>query len=146
MPPVMTILLVILTAAAAVLCFVYPNTAKKKAAALTERHSDRIQGCELINAAVLDVKNKAVILQFRIEEQKRTVITRCTEYASGNYSRGDNVQIYFREENPVDFVLIKGDNPDEYAVQRLYSFVKPAYIAGGLSAAASAVLLLLIFL
>ncbi len=145
MPPVITILLVILIAAA-VLCFIYPNTAKKKAAALTERHSDRIQGCELINAAVLDVKNKAVILQFRIEEQKRTVITRCTEYASGNYSRGDNVQIYFREENPVDFVLIKGDNPDEYTVQRLFRLVKPAYIAGVLSAAASAVLLLLFFL
>lgn len=51
-----------------------------------------------------------LILQFRIEEQKRTVIHRCTEKFYKKYSRGDKVNIIFCEEMPADRAVIENDS------------------------------------
>lgn len=55
-------------------------------------------------------KAPVLILQFRIEEQKRTVVHRFTEKFYKKYSRGDKVNIIFCESMPADRAVIENDS------------------------------------
>lgn len=106
------------------------------------RFSELTRGCDVYEAAVLDCisdritvgkkakKVRAVIVQFRIEEQKRTVVNRCTARFYGKYSRGDRIKLLFREEMPVDFSVIKGDNAYEHAAAAVGRLRMPSLAAG----------------
>lgn len=88
---------------------------------------DFMQRCRHYKASVLDVKDvpvdregsvvSAVILQFRDEEHKSTVIHRYTESHGKHYLRGDEVELYYCDET--DTACIKGDNPFDRKAQRL---------------------------
>lgn len=70
-------------------------------------------------AVVLDVNDvpvskdgetvRAVILQFRDEEKKSTIVHRYTSGTGKRYYRGSEVEVYYCEET--DNACIKGDNP-----------------------------------
>lgn len=70
-------------------------------------------------AVVLDVNDvpvgkdgetvRAVILQFRDEEKKSTIVHRYTSGTGKRYYRGSEVEVYYCEET--DTACIKGDNP-----------------------------------
>ncbi|MGN0600323.1 MAG: hypothetical protein ACI4JK_10560 [Oscillospiraceae bacterium] len=80
---------------------------------------DFMQKSKRYKAAVLDVKDvpvdregntvSAVILQFRDEERKGTIVHRYTESQGKHYIRGDEVELYYCDET--DTACIKGDNP-----------------------------------
>lgn len=104
----------ILAAAAIILYKIYCRRAKELSLKFDEIRS----GYTLYTASVLDVnrqkvgrKNvKAVIVQFRIEQQRRTVVYRITEKFYKNYKRGDNIDILFLEGKTSDTGLIAEDN------------------------------------
>lgn len=80
---------------------------------------DFMRKCKRYTASVLDVKDvpvdregntvRAVILQFRDEEHKSTVVHRYTESRRKHYVRGDKVELYYCDET--DTACIKDDNP-----------------------------------
>lgn len=110
---------------------------------LARQLEERICGCGEYEAAVLDVhtekiraaggrqrKVKTIILQFRLEEQHKTVVNRCTERFFGTYGRGGSVRLYFREQMPVDFSMIKGDNVYERLIGLMMKLKIPCIAAG----------------
>ena len=96
-------------------------------AKLSERRKKYLLGleefmrkCKRYTASVLDVKDvpvdregntvRAVILQFRDEEHKSTIVHRYTQSRrKKHYMRGDKVELYYCDET--DTACIKGDNP-----------------------------------
>ena len=116
---VLSVLLIIFGAALIICGMIIPIAAEKA----LEQLGSLTEGCESYTATVLDVvrengsdknsqkKSKtALITQFRIEEQKRTIIHRCAERVYNEYKRGDSVTLLFREEMPSDFAIVSGDN------------------------------------
>lgn len=106
-------------------------------ARLSERRKKYLHGldefmrkCRRYKAAVLDVKDvpidregntvSAVILQFRDEERKSTIIHRYTESCGKHYSRGNEVDLYYCDET--DTACIKGDNPFDQKAKQLRVF------------------------
>ncbi len=96
---------------------------KHEAARLPDRYNELYGDGKQYAASVLDCHTEQVILpsgkkkkcpvmilQFRINEQKRTVVHRCTERFFGKYSRGDSVNIIFCEAMPSDRAVIRNDN------------------------------------
>ena len=97
------------------------------------------------NAIVLDCPEekgkKSVIIQIRIEEQRRTLVHRCEEQFFKAYKRGDRISVYLIEEMPADRSLIDGDNRYERFIKTERLLRLPARIVGGI-----AVILGIIFL
>lgn len=91
--------------------------AEKKSLAYSEELNAFTSAAKEYAAAVLDITDekgkKAAIIQIRIEEQKRTLVHRCTEPFKGDYKRGEKISVYFIEGMPADRSLIKGDNTYE---------------------------------
>ena len=85
---------------------------------LEEDLKSAVRGCREYDALVLDVhketegrkKRRVIILQIRFEQQRRTVVHKCTEKFFRKYSRGQHVPVFFREDTPVDFCMLKYDN------------------------------------
>lgn len=87
-----------------------------------EGFDEAVRGCSRCDAVVLDVhserdgggkkgrSHRVIILQIRFEEQKRTVVHKCTETFFGKYYRGQHIPVYFREGVPVDFCMLADDN------------------------------------
>lgn len=85
-----------------------------------EEFAELTKGCGEYDALVLDVhkepvqggkkKQRVMILQIRFEEQKRTVIHKCTENFYGKYSRGEHIKVFFREGSREDFCIPAEDN------------------------------------
>lgn len=121
--------------------------AERKSLEYDAKLQDFISHADKYDAAVLDApaeKNaKAVIIQIRIEEQKRTLIHRCTEPFYRKYVRGDRISVYFIEEMPADRALIEGDNRFERFIRRERLLRLPARISGGLMALMGIFLLLI---
>lgn len=66
----------------------------------------------LFDGEVLDCTresgSRAVILRFRDEEQRKTIVHRYM-FSRRRYAKGERVKLYYREEN--DTVCVEGDNP-----------------------------------
>lgn len=77
---------------------------------------------------------KSVIIQIRIEEQRRTLVHRCEEPFFKAYKRGDVISVYLIEEMPADRSLIEGDNRYERFVKTERLLRLPARIVGGAAA------------
>ena len=110
--------------------------------------SEAARGCTAYDAAVLDVHSvkgspEEVIVQFRIPEEKRTVINRCSQTFYGKYSRGDKVKLLFREEMPVDFSMLDGDNIYEHRLSTVKAMRLPSAVVGAASIIISVITLLL---
>ena len=90
-----------------------------------EGFEEAVRGCSRCDAVVLDVhserdgcgkkghsrnSHRVIILQIRFEEQKRTVVHKCTETFFGKYYRGQHIPVYSREGVPVDFCMLADDN------------------------------------
>ncbi|MGN1089705.1 MAG: hypothetical protein ACI4Q6_04830 [Huintestinicola sp.] len=102
-------------------------------------------GCTVYEAVVLDVHKgrkatKEIIVQFRITEQKRTVVNRCREKFFGNYSRGDKVMLYFREEMPMDFSMLRDDNICEKKMKLCMNLKIPFAVTGAVMTAAGIIM------
>lgn len=117
----------------------------KKTQSLTMLLEDFSRSCHRYEATVLDVHEEAVkvngrkeekqtvmIVQFRIEEQKRTVVHRCTESFYRDYRRGDKITLLFREGKNEDVALIEGDNSCEHIPEVWNSFKIPVTWGGGI--------------
>lgn len=93
---------------------------RKSPEIMSEEFAELTRGCCEYNALVLDVhkepvsggrkKQRVMILQIRFEEQKRTVIHKCTENFYGKYSRGERIKVLFREGSREDFCIPAEDN------------------------------------
>ncbi|MCM1525107.1 MAG: hypothetical protein NC120_11695 [Ruminococcus sp.] len=91
---------------------------RSKAAAYAEELARIRREYTLCSAVVLDVHKektggrrvKAVIVQFRIEAEKRTVVHRITDRFYKSYKRGDNISILFLEGKTSDRGIIADDN------------------------------------
>lgn len=115
--------------------------------------SEFSEGCNRYEATVLDVHKEAVkskknkeqtviIVQFRIEEQKRTVVHRCTEKFYNPYSRGDKITLLFKEGISEDTALIEGDNSYEH-MSAIYKKLKmPLSVSGYIMTGAGIIMLL----
>ncbi len=87
---------------------------------MSEEFAELTRDCCEYDALVLDVhkepvsggrkKQRVMILQIRFEEQKRTVIHKCTENFYGKYSRGEHIKVLFREGSREDFCIPAQDN------------------------------------
>ena len=104
--------------------------------------------CIAYEAAVLDVHDakgasREVIVQFRIPEEKRTVINRCSHAFFGKYSRGDRVRLLFREEMPVDFSMLDGDNIYEHRLSTVKAMRLPSAVVGAASIIISVIMMFL---
>ncbi|MCI7768093.1 MAG: hypothetical protein MSJ26_08990 [Oscillospiraceae bacterium] len=90
------------------------------------------------DALVLDCPEekgkKSVIIQIRIEEQRRTLVHRCEELFYGKYKRGDRISVYLIEEMPADRSVIEGDNRFERFIRTERLLRLPARILGGIAA------------
>lgn len=83
-----------------------------------EDFEETVKGCSRCDALVLDVHRegagragrRVMILQIRFEEQRRTVVHKCTERFYGKYTRGQHIPVLFREDIPVDFCMLQKDN------------------------------------
>ncbi|MGN0638903.1 MAG: hypothetical protein ACI4J0_11075 [Huintestinicola sp.] len=98
-------------------------------------------------AVVLDTpaekKKRSAVIQIRIEEQKRTLVHRCTEPFCGEYKRGDRINVYLIEQMPADRSLIKGDNRFEKFISTEKKLRLPARIFGSAAAVIGIILLFL---
>ncbi|MDE6594093.1 MAG: hypothetical protein K2K57_13655 [Oscillospiraceae bacterium] len=96
---------------------------RKSPEIMSEEFAELTIGCGEYDALVLDVhkesvsgasggrkKQRVMILQIRFEEQKRTVIHKCTENFYGKYSRGERIRVFFREGSREDFCIPAEDN------------------------------------
>lgn len=73
---------------------------------------------------------EVMIAQFRIEEEKRTVIIKCTEKFFGSYKRGDKISLLFREDMPMDFSMPADDNRFVRPIQLIGRWRLPSLISG----------------
>jgi len=110
---------------------------KRKAAERSAELEEFIRLAVRYEAAVLECTEekgqKALIIQIRIAEEKRTVVHRCTAPFFGKYSRGDKISVYFIEEMPADRSLIAGDNEAERISRADRLFRLPAAVMGVIS-------------
>lgn len=126
-------------------------------AKLSERRKKYLRGldefmqkCKRYKATVLDVKDvpvdregntvSAVILQFRDEERKSTIIHRYTESSGKRYFRGDEVELYYCDET--DNACIKGDNPFYRNARQLGLFSVLCRIAASVGIIAAVLILI----
>lgn len=120
--------------------------AEKKSLAYSEKLKDFISAAKEYTAAVLDVTGekgkRAAIIQIRIEEQKRTLVHRCTEPFKGDYKRGDRISVYFIEGMPEDRSLIKGDNIYERFISAEGKYRLSERLGGAVSAVVGIILLI----
>ncbi|MGN1107267.1 MAG: hypothetical protein ACI4RH_11485 [Huintestinicola sp.] len=121
--------------------------AYKKAIVKKDELQSFISLAKEYEAVVLDTpkekKKRSAVIQIRIEEQKRTLVHRCTEPFHGDYKRGDRINVYLIEQMPADRSLIKGDNRFESFISIEKMLRLPARICG---AAAAVVGIILLFL
>lgn len=121
--------------------------AHKKALGNTEELQSFIALAKEYEAVVLDTPKEkgklSAVIQIRIEEQKRTLVHRCTERFWGEYKRGDRICVYLIEQMPADRSLIKGDNRFEKFISTEQKLRLPVRICG---AAAAVVGIILLFL
>ena len=106
--------------------------------------------CRHYKASVLDVKDvpvdregntvSAVILQFRDEERRSTIVHRYTESRGKHYLRGDEVELYYCDET--DTACIKGDNPFDRKAHQLNVFAVLCRTAAALGIAAAVLVLI----
>lgn len=119
--------------------------AHKKALVKEEELRRFISLAKEYEAVVLDTprdkKKRSAVIQIRIEEQKRTLVHRCTETFRGAYKRGDRINVYLIEQMPADRSLIKGDNRFERFIDVEKKLRLPARLFGG-----AAILIGIIFL
>lgn len=120
--------------------------AEKKSLAYSENLKDFISAAKEYTAAVLDVTGekgkRAAIIQIRIEEQRRTLVHRCTEPFKGDYKRGDRISVYFIEGMPEDRSLIKGDNIYERFISAEGKYRLSERLCGAVSAIVGIILLI----
>lgn len=148
----MTAIGLILIACAAAAFLIYRSTAQKSQRLAAELE-DFCKNAVTYSACVLDVHEEEIalesgkkknipvlIIQFRIEEQKRTVIHRCTEPFFKNYSRGDTVEILFMEMMPADRVIIGNDNLASHTAQTVQKIKFPCLVGGTFAAVLGAVI------
>ena len=121
--------------------------AEKKSLAYSEKLKDFISAAKEYTAAVLDVTDekgkRAAIIQIRIEEQRRTLVHRCTEPFKGDYKRGDRISVYFIEGMPEDRSLIKGDNIYERFISAEGKYRLAERLCGGAAAVIGIILLII---
>ncbi|MGN1101434.1 MAG: hypothetical protein ACI4RG_04520 [Huintestinicola sp.] len=121
--------------------------AHKKALRDVEELQRFISRAKEYEAVVLDTpkekKKRSAVIQIRIEEQKRTLVHRCTERFRGDYKRGDRISVYLIEQMPADSSLIKGDNRFERFISTEKLLRLPARIFGTAAAAVGIILLFL---
>lgn len=145
----MMIIYLILLMAGAVM-IIYALLLKKKAEQCSREIDALSQSCQIYEAVVLDVHRErlkttngkervlsVIILSFRIEEQKRTVICRMQERFYKPYSRSDTVRLYFREEMPVDKAVLYDDNYFTHTIALKNKLYLPLMIIGGIFSAAA---------
>lgn len=126
-------------------------------AKLSERRKKYLRGledfmrkCKRYNASVLDVKDvpvdregntvSAVILQFRDEDRKSTIVHRYTESRGKDYHRGNEVELYYCDET--DTACINGDNPFDRKARRLGFFAVLCRTAAALGIIAAILILI----
>ncbi|MBQ7782491.1 MAG: hypothetical protein IJ368_00835 [Oscillospiraceae bacterium] len=126
----------------------------RRAERLKADFSERFSSGREYDAAVLDRHRETIrlpsgktktlttlIVQFRIEEQKKTVVHWLSERFYGKYERGDSVKLLFCESMPEDRAVIIGDN--EYdAVPRLYASMKIPLTAVGIISMTAGIIIL----
>lgn len=121
--------------------------AYKKAIVKEEELQSFIALAKEYEAVVLDTpkekRKRDAVIQIRIEEQKRTLVHRCTEPFRGDYKRGDRINVYLIEQMPADRSLIKGDNRFESFISIEKMLRLPARISG---AAAAVIGIIFLFL
>lgn len=121
--------------------------AEKKSLEYSEKLQSFISAAKEYSAAVLDITNengkKAAIIQIRIEEQKRTLVHRCTEPFRGDYKRGDRISVYFIEGMPADRSVIKGDNTYERFIAAEKKYRLAERLCGGTAAVIGIILLII---
>lgn len=121
--------------------------AYKKALRNGEELQSFISLAKEYEAVVLDTpkekKKRSAVIQIRIEEQKRTLVHRCTEPFRENYKRGDRISVYLIEQMPADRSLIKGDNRLERFISTERKLRLPARILGAAAAVLGIIFLFL---
>ena len=121
--------------------------AYKKALVKEEELQSFISLAKEFEAVVLDTpkekRKRSAVIQIRIEEQKRTLVHRCTEPFHGNYKRGDRINVYLIEQMPADRSLIKGDNRFESFISTEKKLRLPTRICGAAAAVLGIILLFL---
>lgn len=121
--------------------------AYKKALVKEEELHSFIALAKEYEAVVLDTPKekmkRSAVIQIRIEEQKRTLVHRCTEPFHGDYKRGDRINVYLIEQMPADQSLIKGDNRLESFISSEKKLRLPARIIGAAAAVLGIILLFL---
>ena len=101
--------------------------------------------CRLFEATVLDThfegikdesgkerNTRVMILQFRLEEEKRTVVHRYTYPFQEKYERGDKVRLYYAEGTDSDMALLDTDNPFNNTVSSLRKIRIGFAVLGGI--------------
>lgn len=121
--------------------------AYKKALVKEEELHSFIALAKEYEAVVLDTPKekmkRSAVIQIRIEEQKRTLVHRCTEPFRRDYKRGDRINVYLIEQMPADRSLIKGDNRLESFISSEKKLRLPARIIGAAAAVLGIILLFL---
>ncbi len=121
--------------------------AYKKALRNEEELQSFISLAKEYEAVVLDTpkekKKRSAVIQIRIEEQKRTLVHRCTEPFRRDYKRGDRINVYLIEQMPADLSLIKGDNRLESFISAEKKLRLPARIIGAAAAVLGIIFLFL---
>ena len=121
--------------------------AEKKSLEYSGKLQSFISAAKEYSAAVLDITDekgkKAAIIQIRIEEQKRTIVHRCTEPFRSDYKRGDRITVYFIEGMPADRSVIKGDNTYERFISTEKKYRLAERLCGGAAAVIGIILLII---
>lgn len=147
----MKIFLMILFLAAAAACVkgaMYFDKRRREYSEKTKAYSANVKkyfvtGRKFQGTVLKSVKGKkpAIILQFRDEEQKKTVVQRY-EPMSGRYKKGDSVTLYYNEET--DTVTVEGDEPFSHDELKNGEMFLVCVIGAAVCAAAAVYVMLII--
>ncbi len=137
--------------AAGVVCVIFGRHLFLRRKKYIDGMNSFIEKCRRYDGTVLDVSDvpvdgaenviHAVILQFRDEERKRTIIHRYTCSGGGRYYRGDRVSVYYCEET--DSACIKNDNPFYHKAKSCLFLGITLYAAAAVAFAAGIVVFLM---
>ncbi|MGN0665218.1 MAG: hypothetical protein ACI4KF_01695 [Huintestinicola sp.] len=143
----------IFIAAAGILLFLLFFASEKLCSRFLAEEESIKSRCRLFEATVLDThfesikdergksrNTQVMILQFRLEEEKRTVVHRYTYPFQGKYTRGDTVRLYYREGTQSDIALLDTDNPFNNTVSSLRKIRIGFAVLGGICIVQSVIL------
>lgn len=71
-----------------------------------------VSASPVYDAYVLKYENGEAVMQFRIEEEKKTVIQKCA--VCREYKRGDYIRVYFSEDGTEVRAVTESDSPYEH--------------------------------